>query len=131
MSLIVSFICGCTHEVPSKKEDLVDPVMLDTEGFVICAAHKTRRMGWRMPSSFEAGYKGELRPPWTDFEKEQWEIWGKMPDRPRAEIESSTVEDRRELRDFTTPLEKMVQKGNSRPGSARRIANRVEKQQEV
>jgi hypothetical protein len=126
MSLIVSFICGCTHEVPSKKEDLVDPLMLDPEGFVVCASHNSRRLDWRVSiSTVGGGRTGEIRPGWTDIEKEQWEIWGDMPTRPGVVIDADVV-DRRELRDFVPAMERVLAKPKRKKGSARRAANRVE-----
>lgn len=124
--MVVRFICGCAHEVKPPKDELYDPVMLDSEGFVICAAHKTRRVAWRATiSTVGGGRTGAVRPGWTDLEKEQWEVWGQMPSRPTVNIHPAEHLDRREHRDFTPTIEKVLAKTSRKRGSVRRAVDRA------
>lgn len=101
----MKFLCGC--DMPSKERLQGDPeltsldtVEFDTEGFVICSVHRTRRYGWRVPNHrpLPLGVAG-----CSEIEYERYMLLGIMPhslpDFPETKEIKATEEDRRDNRD--------------------------------
>src|SRR3954468_1806678 len=65
-----------------------DQVQQDEEGFIICAVHRVRRMGWRSPLH---GPNHTM----TDLELEKFTVWGERPRRRKHPLPISRVPDLR------------------------------------
>lgn len=124
--LMLRFTCGCSSkiEIPVPiKRDLIeqagmtvekarthylttfDSVVFDAQGFIICAIHRQRRLGWRtVPYAIHQRPKG-LPADMTELEWEQWVLYRTEPKRERvsneifSEISSPGSIDLRDRRD--------------------------------
>lgn len=116
---MIRFTCGCSSliELPipvaesekraeveiskAKYLSTFDAVTFDDEGFIICAIHRQRRLGWR-----SVPYTATTMPmpgtgAWTELQYEAWLLWREVPKKVEIEIPFSTVSDRRDNSDPT------------------------------